>query len=86
MKKLLFAVGMVAFLTGGILTGSSAWASQETCLQLVAYGQSKVSSLEDEALRAQVTDLLNQAQQQCTSGQSEAGIVTAKTAIDMTAQ
>ena len=84
-KRFLFFAAAVA-LAGGLVSGD-AWASEaDTCKQLVAYGREKVNSLEDEDLRAQVNNLLNQAEQQCNTGQAATGIVTAKNAIDMTAQ
>jgi len=71
------------FLAAALHGGWAAAQTAETCAELVAYGRSKIGSVENDDLRSQINALLDQAEQQCSGGNVAVGIETAKQAVDL---
>ena len=56
---------------------------QTACERLVLNGHTQAMPLKDTGLQAKVKSLLAQAEKQCLAGKQDAGITTARSAIDL---
>jgi hypothetical protein len=82
-KNLARTLVLGIFLATAFVGGWAVAQTAETCAELVAYGRSRIGSVENDELRTQITNLLDQAEQQCNGGAVAVGIETAKQAIDL---
>ena len=80
MGKIYLAAAMMSLLLVG---GSVNTAYADICSDLIAFGTENLKSVEDDDLRDQIQELLNQAQTHCDGGNTTTGIQVAQQAIEL---